>query len=452
MTMGIDRRNFLRHAGMGAGLWAGSPLVRGLISEALGQDVPKFRLVVWLDRNGTHDIFRPTVGASATDFDLGGYRGLDALKPNIVVADQLYNPFNLHLHGNRWFMTARPSNGGSDADSTPTGPTFDRWMAQTLSRDDPISSLNVRLYADRRPSTDSADGAGQLYPADDNPVRVFERVFGDFNADPTDVNTELAARRRLLGFLSRDVDQVRRQLAATERAKLDRYLTSIDEIETRLGRLPVGGSCSAPPSPNPADMGDRTDVRSERVTAHLDVVASALACRLTSVAVIRVNAGAPFLGEDIGSHKMWHGDLTDAERAIYYDYVSSQILYLHQRLNAFTEGDQTVADRTLILWLNSAGGSHHNGAYDAFAMTIGNPLGRLNTGRFASLPTSPMTEDDPRKVLAGEDSRRTPRSGRQTATLSTADLFRTVAHALGVETPSFGDDRINHRLITEMLA
>ena len=452
--MSFDRRQFLRSTGLGAGLWVVSPLVRGLVSEAFGQVAPKYRLVMWLDRNGTHDVFRPGPLTSGDGFSLGGYGRLDGLKSKMVVADQLFNPFNLHLHGSRWYLTARPAVGSGDADATPTGPTFDRWMAQHLSREDAVSSLNLRLYEDRRPSTDSADAAGQLYPAENDPVRAFDRLFGAFDGSPSDADAPRQARERLLGFLSRDVARSQGGLAAPERIKLDRYLTSIDELRTRIGRLATGGECRAPGAPNPAEMGDRNDVRPERVTAHLDIAAHALACRLSSVAVIRVNAGAPFLGTDIGSHQMWHGRLTDVERATYYDYIASQMLYLHDRLDGFVEGDRTVADQTLFLWLNSAGGSHHNGAFDAFAMTIGNPAGRLRTGQLAQLPTSPMLDNDPRKalIITEDERRRAPRTGRETATLSTADLFRTIAHALEVETPSFGDERLNHRLITEMLA
>ncbi|MEO1338636.1 MAG: DUF1552 domain-containing protein, partial [Myxococcota bacterium] len=310
------------------------------------------------------------------------------------------------------------------------------------------SSLNLRLYTDRRPSTDSADGPGQLYPAENDPVRSFERLFSGFTADPGDTNAPRRSKERLYDFLSRDVVRASGQLATEERAKLDRYLTSIDELKERLGRLP-STTCEAPDAPIEARMSNKP----ERVTDHLDGAAHALACRLTSVAVVRVNGGAEFLGPNIGSHKMWHGDLEDSERAKYYEYIASQMLYLYQQLDRFVEGDRTVADQTLMLWLNSAGGGHHNGSFNIFGMTIGNPMGRLRTGQLVRLPTQPIGDNDPRRLLVREDERkRLPRNNRPAATQSTADLFRTVAHALGVETPAFGDPRINDRLLTEMLA
>lgn len=86
----------------------------------------------------------------------------------------------------------------------------------------------------------------QPLPPEMNPRSVFERVFGDADMTPA----QRAARQSILDLTFRESKRLQRDLGATDRRKLDEYLTSIREIETRLARaekssLPAGSEAPA---------------------------------------------------------------------------------------------------------------------------------------------------------------------------------------------------------------
>lgn len=72
----------------------------------------------------------------------------------------------------------------------------------------------------------------QPLPPEMNPRAVFERLFGDSDATPE----ERVVRRSVLDLTYRDAQRIHKTLGATDRRKLDEYLTAIREIEVRMDR------------------------------------------------------------------------------------------------------------------------------------------------------------------------------------------------------------------------
>src|SRR5262249_61191464 len=81
-------------------------------------------------------------------------------------------------------------------------------------------------------------GPATPMPPETNPRLVFERLFGDIDTSlPPDVRARrLVHRRSILDLVTDRTSRLMADLGPTDRRKLDEYLSSIREIETRIER------------------------------------------------------------------------------------------------------------------------------------------------------------------------------------------------------------------------
>ncbi len=85
-----------------------------------------------------------------------------------------------------------------------------------------------------RTGTISYNFEGRPIPAENNPRRVFDRLFrGDRESLHSERN-KLKQRIKLVDAVSASARELNRQLGSSDRERLDQYLTSLDEIESRL--------------------------------------------------------------------------------------------------------------------------------------------------------------------------------------------------------------------------
>jgi hypothetical protein len=59
---------------------------------------------------------------------------------------------------------------------------------------------------------------------------------------------------------------------------------------------------------------------------------------------------------------------------------------LLSRLSAFRDGGGSLADQTLVMWVNCGGGLHHGGSDTHPVILVGNAGGALRAGRARLLP------------------------------------------------------------------
>ncbi|MEM9193739.1 MAG: DUF1552 domain-containing protein [Myxococcota bacterium] len=436
----LSRRNLLTTGALGVGGWLFQPLLRQLTQDVHGQSMSGKRFVFYVNRLGVEEEYRPT--AAGGSIELGAWAPLAPYLDELTIVNHMYCPFNLHLHGSSWF-----ASGLAEVDDAPGGPTFDRYLARTIGADTPIRSLNIAAYQDRRSYlTVSADGLGTPFPSD-GAEHAYARVFG--GADNDDAQREVMARLRrdlsVLDFAVDDIHHLRTRLGSLERARLDQYATSIRELEMQLQRVNAArGACEAPAAPDPEVIGaSRDDRRQERIGASIEVLTHAMTCGFTRVGTFYVPSQAlPFLGEDgeIGDHQMWHGAGTPAKRTIWYRTQAEQIAAIWEVFKNTPEGDGTMADNTILLWMNEAGGRHHNGSYGYWAMVLGT-MSPLSGPRVVELPMSEVTAGDVRRTLAGGSSR-APDIGDSAPVHAVNDLFVTLGQLLGAGTTEFGDSRL----------
>jgi hypothetical protein len=200
------------------------------------------------------------------------------------------------------------------------------------------------------------------------------------------------------------------KVARADRYKLDEYLTSVGEVEKRLGPLRAGQDAQPAGKPGPAagmgrpPRGLPADLR-EHMKLMCDIVALAFQTdrtRVVSLLLCRDLSGLfyPFLDVRDAHHPASHRDLSDDYERV-SRYYCSQLAYLATRLDAMTEGagehEGTVLDHSCLLFLSNmwSGWKHDNTRLPV--LTVGGLGGSLQTGRVLDYYDQP---DDKRKVCS----------------------------------------------------
>lgn len=437
----IGRRGFVASLGLGAGAYLLDPIARRLVAEARGQASAKRRFVTFGFGCGfevkdyEHDTGGAPERAFGPDFPLRpAFAPLDPYRQDLLILERFFVPpaiigDALHGAGVATFTLRKTVTPGT---RVPGGATIDRFIAKAIGGNDPFSSINLG-YSHNTGSfvavenNRSADGPATSYPAETDPKKAFAALFGVAGAAPAgvapvDPQKAFAGQKSVLDLVRADVARLQGRLAGPERAKLDQYLTSLRELEGRLSKLAtpgpavMGASCNRPADPALGMYPSGNLLVPEAVDAFLDVVFTAIACGRTHVATYWQGMGAfgiryANVGDMYDLHSNYHQSRRDIIAATNV-YLMGLLAKFYARLKTVPEGNGTLADSTLIMSINDAGGSHHNGWDRHSVVLLGRLGGALRTGRYMKFPMMQY---------------------------SLGPVFTSIANLMGAETAGFGD-------------
>lgn len=418
MTMpfkSLSRRTFLRGAG---GITIGLPLLDAMIPSASAggsKGQPK-RFIVMFSANGTiEEAFRPQGGVSDFTFTRpdGGQHILDpleAIRDDVMVLwglDMLSRNEgpggNGHDMGMGHMLTCEglvvgPSGIGEFShlpDGSAGGISIDQAIADRIGTETAFRSVEfgVRSLLDLQrqvTSRMSYRGPFEALPPENDPAGAFTSLFTDLAADPGEL-AELRARRgSVLDKVADDFNRLNAKVGAADRQKLEAHLGAIRELEQSL--FADGGplaACAVPGSPMGLDP-NSNDQYPEVGRAQMDLMTMALACDLTRVASLQwstAQSGIRFswLDHSDSHHALSHeADNDDNARAQLIEinhWYAQQFTYLVQSLKAVPEGDGTMLDNTVVLWVNEQGNGDLHTSTDVPFVVAGNAGGYFNTGR-----------------------------------------------------------------------
>src|SRR5262249_10089214 len=130
----------------------------------------------------------------------------------------------------------------------------------------------------------------------------------------TTIDQSIAQRKSVLDFVIKDISKLQRNLGTSDKQKLERHLTEVRDLESRLKPSVAGGptlGCDA--SPPLENSGDPQDKANFPATGKLmmDLLALALKCDVTRVAspqwsFARSNLVHSWAGATQGHHDMTH--------------------------------------------------------------------------------------------------------------------------------------------------
>lgn len=418
-TSPLSRRALLR----GAGVTLALPFLEAMERRAWA--APTARYVVLFKPNGTNQ--RTAIpSATGTGYTLpGSWKPLAPLRDQVTIVSGVQNTIaapqvNLHLGGIGAFLTSVHPSGDR------TGISVDQVLAQAWKGSTPLPSIelggNMTSGEFNRPggaiceelpckiafSLSYSDARTQL-PTEMNPQAAFDRLFAGGVPKPTPGGTspDLAAiraqKKSVLDFARAQADRLKQRLGASDRARLDGYLTSVRELELRIANL-MG---PATPATSPASCGTgRPSANGSaqypaRLNAMLDVIALAFQCGVTRVATLMLaeaesEYGFPSIpGMDGGHHSVSHhggdaGNLAALERID--QFYAGNVAYLAGKLKAMQEAAGSVLDQTIIFHGSevSDGDSH---SYDDMPIVLvgGQALG-FPSGRHVRSNGRPLAD------------------------------------------------------------
>lgn len=413
----LTRRTLLRGAGHVA---IGLPFLEAMLeprrTHALTAQAPQ-RLVVFYSPGGTLlDKWRPT--GSESQFTLSDM--MAPLVPN--QQDLLFiDGLNLsvteigvghpHSRGMAGVLTGTELlpgtfvTGGGNA-SFANGPSVDQVIAKRISTGKKFPSLefSTAWAISGRSLMDGAvaetsNAADQItYAGSNDPIPpmiktqvAFDRIFKDLPTEAADPAAELEKKKQS-SILDAVIDQygkVSAQLSAADRAKLEEHAELIRQMEMSLNAGTSGESCTKPQAPAAVEMDVPT--KGKLMT---DLLVASLACNLTSVATMQwadSESKFPLNFDPLKLTDHHHGYQHDSAfnpDALFkiYQWFGSNFAYLLDRLKSVKEGDGTLLDNTVVLWVTEIQEPPtHNQNNVPFVMAGGKNAG-VQTGRWLKVP------------------------------------------------------------------
>lgn len=238
----------------------------------------------------------------------------------------------------------------------------------------------------------------QPLPPEMNPRQVFERLFGDLDvtADPAARARQKTYRQSILDITLHDTERLEKNLGATDKRKLDEYLTSIREVEMRIQRaekdapLPPGVE---KPSGIPTTFAEHAQLMFSLVTlafqADLTRVATFMLAREGGVRTYP-EIGVPEAHHSCSHHK---GDPVLIEKvAKVSDYHAQQFAGFVEKLKAVKEGDGTLLDHSAITYGAALGDPNIHDHIHLPTLIAGHANGKIKGGRHVMYPVgTPMS-------------------------------------------------------------
>jgi hypothetical protein len=292
-----------------------------------------------------------------------------------------------------------------------SGVSVDQMIANQIGQDSPQSSVVLACeqpmtgYHETNFSLAYSSHLSWQTPESPVPVEVYPALAWDSLFDNRGSMLNISILDRVKGR----AQDLSRKISATDRGKLDEYLTSVREVEKRVEVMRKGmedAKDSAKAKNIPVAMMDRPasglpeDLR-QHAKLMCDIIAIAFQTNKSHVASLIISRDLsamyyPFLDVKEGHHAASHDNLSDGYERIANFHVS-QYAYLASKLDSMKEGEGTVLDNSCLMFMSNmfVGRKHDNTRLPL--VLAGGLGGTLQTGRSINLL---QEADDKRKMCS----------------------------------------------------
>ena len=365
----ISRRHLLR----GIGATIALPLLdcmRPLRALAAAVEKPKRSVFVYIP-NGVN-VLTWQITKAGRDYALSEpLQPLERHRANMTPISGLHHPNGLgqaHECQKVWLTAAKVSQEGGAFRNTIS---CDQVMAEVTSPHTRFPSLELSIS--RGPTTLAWSRDGIPLPAEDNPKTVFNRLFG---VEPGGVDAQrrrLDRRHSVLDVVLESAKTLRRHLGGDDRTKLDEYLHSVREVEVRTERLDSWLNVPKPAidkdtSAHLTRNVSRTEAGDYYRTMY-DLIVLTLRTDMTRVVSYMSGSESnglaiPEIGIPQTRHELSHhnGDPEQMARLSRSDaFITEQFAYFLDQLQAIQDGDETLLDRTMVLFGSGMSYGHSHG-------------------------------------------------------------------------------------------
>ena len=318
--VGLRRRAFLRS---GSALIA-LPMMesfgwRRFASAASAVAPPKRMVFLGFGWGVTRETWFPDVKTTGKDYPLPvGLKPLARHKDDMTVIQNLTNQFNNEAHWGSTFYLTGANRYAEPGQSFHNSISADQVAADVFGRETRFTSL--RLGTEDAGNSGHGPGLslswnrqGKPMAGLDTPMLVYHKLFSKEETSLAERQAMLNRQRSILDTVVEDSKSVGRGLNKTDSNKLDEYLQSIRDIETRIAKeeqwLDVPKKRPANPIDEPGEI-----VGVEEVRVMYDLMLAAMQVDASRVFTYRqpVQSFIKSLGATISGHNMSH--YTSGER------------------------------------------------------------------------------------------------------------------------------------------
>ena len=283
-----------------------------------------------------------------------------------------------------------------------------------------VLSIDAGTGYASRTSTISYNRKGTPIPAENNPRVIFEALFKGNRGTLNSQRAQLRLRMKLVDAVFENAKTLDKNLGRIDSQKMEEYLTSLNEFETRLQAsekwfdIPLKKQdyshleLNASPEEDPAVY----------YRTMFDLIALAFDADITrSITFLMhredgmgISDTFPLkLGLNHTHHNLSHKSDKEGmlEFAKYDRFLSKQLAYFLKRMNEFQDQSGSVLDNTIVLYGSGASTTHRN----------------------VNLPT----------MIAGGANLGLKHGQYWTDRARMTNMFLSILHSMGIEEKSFGD-------------
>jgi hypothetical protein len=384
MSLQIDRRAFLKGLGgislalpvldaMGAEVTSKIPQRFCAIYTANGMSLPKSEHTLddwsWF----------PRLGKPGAEFEFG--KSTEPLKPFRNQLSFMGNLFHLngpkadpHICSDMW-LTGAPLQNPKPGTFNSAG--LDQVIAQNTKQFCRQPSLVLSIDAGTgylsRTGTISYNLDGRPIPAENNPRRIFDRLFRGDRGSLQAEHEKLQRRIKLVDAVAGSAKSLESKLGQTDRERMDQYMTSLDEVESRLiasekwidiplkkqdySRLNLDATNEGEPGEYYRNM--------------FDLIALAFDADITRSVTFMLNREDGMgisdtfplkMGLSKTHHNLSHA--TDKEGQLHFakydQFLATQIAHFFGRMNEYKDRTGSLMDNTIVMFGSGASTTHNS--------------------------------------------------------------------------------------------
>ncbi len=302
-----------------------------------------------------------------------------------------------HFRSSAVFLTqSHPKQ--TEGNDVHAGTSLDQLYAKQFGQDTPIPSMQLSIenvdqaggctygYSCIYTDTISWASPNQPLPMVRDPRVVFDQLFG-VGATAEERSANLRADKSILDWVTAQISQLRKEIGASDRTRLNEYLENIREIERRIQRIEARNASGEARAFPEAPIGV-PDSFEEHTHVMMDLIALAFAADATRVFSFKLGRDAsgrsyPESGITTGFHNAsHHGEREDRilDFAKINKYHVSMVPYLLDKLKKTADGDGNLLDNSVIIYGSPMADSNIHNHRRAPLFVAGHAGGKLKGG------------------------------------------------------------------------
>lgn len=377
----LDRRSVLKGL---AGVALALPVLEAMGAETAEQKPRRFCALYTANGmslpNPKHELSQwnwfPT--KTGGDFEFGESTApLRPFREQVSFLGGLYHPNGTkadpHLCSDMWLTAAPLHNPKPGAfNSVALDQVVAQHTKQHCRQPSLVLSIDAGVGFLSRTGTISYNLDGKPIPAENNPRRVFNRLFRGERDSLAAQRDELKQRIKLVDAVLESARDLNRRLGRSDREKMDQYLASLDELEGRLAasekwiHVPIKAQDYSHLNLDATSEGDPR----EYYRNMFDLIALAFDADITRSVAFMLNREDGMgisdtfplkLGLTRTHHNLSHAEDKQGqlEFAKYDRFLSEQVAYFLERMQQFAEPGGSVLDNTIVLFGSGASTTHN---------------------------------------------------------------------------------------------